>query len=197
MNTVKVAVYVSGLTVSGLINKARLVTQRVTDNPTVFTNCAVINPKVIQAITDLEAAQAETGDGAKSKIAYMHDKQQELEKLMVTLGRYIEEAANGDESIVHLAGLDVVSRSAPAIPDFKVEQGDHAGSVNIKVKSRRQKTMYRWEHSSDAASWISDGVTGVCKTTIAGLAKGVYWFRVILIDSSGEHEQARQSFAVN
>lgn len=197
MNTAKVAVYASELTLTGLISKARLVTQRVTDNPSIFTNCAVINPKVIQAIADLEAAQAEADDGAKSKLAYMYDKQQVLIRLLNTLGQYIQEIADGDESIIHLAGLDVVKRSASVKPDFRVEQGDNTGSVNIKIKARREKTMYRWEHSSDGLSWMSDGVTTVCKNTIEGLARGIYWFRVILIDKSGEHEEGRQSFAVN
>jgi hypothetical protein len=103
----------------------------------------------------------------------------------------------GDEAIIHLAGLDVKRKRTSVIPDFKIEQGDHAGSVKIKIKANGPKTIYKWEHSSDAVSWISDGITGVCKTTIDGLAKGIYWFRVVLIDASGEHEQARISFAVN
>ena len=67
----------------------------------------------------------------------------------------------------------------------------------MRVKARRSKTMYRWEHSPDAINWISDGITAISKTTIANLAKGVYWFRVVLIDGSGEHEEGRAHFAVN
>jgi hypothetical protein len=199
MNTVKVAVNVSELTVSGLLNKARLVSQRVTDNPNQFPSCVPANTRVIQGIADLEAAEAEAGDGAKSKVAYMRDKQQVLVKLMGVLGHYIETDADGDESIVHLSGLDVKKKGVPVIPEFKIEQGEHAGSVSLKIKARA-KTIYKWQYCQSAFAtgpWTDAARTSGCKALITNLSPGIYWFRVVFVDAQGEHEQPPVSFAVN
>lgn len=199
MNKVQVAVNVSDLSVSGLIEKARLVTQRVTDHPTEFLNCVAANARVIQAITALETAQADAGDGARGKKAIVRDRQQELIQLMGVLGHAVEDAANGDPSIVHLAGLDVKKKGVAGFSEFKVSNGEHPGSVNLRVKAHT-KTIYRWEYcqgQQPSGPWTAGAHSGSCKATISDLARGIYWFRVVLIDATGEHEQMPLSFAVN
>jgi hypothetical protein len=197
MKKIKVVLNAHDLSVPELIHRARTRVQNVADNATIFSNPNPALPVITLATDELETAAQEASEGGKNKVAIRNDKRRKLIELLTALGFYVEQTAAGDEEIIHLSGFEIKKESVRTQPEFEIEQGDHAGAVNIRVKARRKKTMYRWEHSSDAASWISDGITSACKTTIEGLARGIYWFRVILIDSSGEHEQTRQSFAVN
>jgi hypothetical protein len=197
-NRVIVALNMSMFSASGKLNKARTLVSNIAANSATFTNpnpsLAVLNT----AMNNLDTAIIEAEDGSRTKTALRQDYEDELMKQLHILAAYVGEVANGDVQVIHLAGMEEKKKPASISSDFKVEQGDHTGSVKIKIKAAKQKkTIYKWEHSSDTATWISDGITGVCKTTIDGLAKGIYWFRVILIDASGEHEQARLSFAVN
>lgn len=125
MTNLKVAVNVSRLSVSGLISKARLVTQRITDNPSSFPNCAAMNARVLQAIAGLEAAYAETFNGGKSKTALMHDKHRELVLLMRLLGDRVEEDANNDPAMVHLSGLDVKKKKTSSLSEGILLKRDH------------------------------------------------------------------------
>lgn len=199
MTNIQVAVNVSKLSVSGLIEKARLVTQRVTDHPTEFSGCVAANARVIVAITALEAAQADAVDGTRGKKALVRDRQQELIQLMGVLGHCIEDAASGDPAIVHMAGLDVKKKAISGVVEFKASAGQHPGSVNLRTKASA-KTIYRWEYCQGvqaAGPWTVGAHSGSCKATISDLPKGIYWFRVVLIDASGEHEQVPLSYAVN
>jgi hypothetical protein len=197
MKKMKVVLNAHELSVLGLIHKTRTSVQGIADHATIFTNPNPALPVVTLACDDYETAALEASDGSHTKVAIRNDKRRKLIDLLLALGFYVEQTADGNEEIVHLAGFEVKKSKTSVRPEFDIEQGDNTGSVNIKVKARKQKTMYRWEHSSDAASWISDGVTSASRTTIEGLSRGLQWFRVILIDKSGEHEEGRQSFAVN
>lgn len=197
MKSVKVVLDDKNLSASELLIKGRDTVQNLSDNPTVFTNPNPALPDLIQSCDELEVSITEAFDGGKRKTAIRNEKRQKLHALLLICVAYVEQVAAGDEEVVYLAGFGVKKSSTATQPDFAVTQGEHAGSVTMRVKARKQKTMYRWEHSLDAAAWISDGITGVCKATVSNLAKGVYWFRVTLIDGSGEHEQAPLSFAVN
>lgn len=197
MKKAKVVLNAHNLSVLELIHKARTRVQNVADNATIFINPNPALSVITIAADDYEVAALEASDGGKTKIVIRNDKRRKLIDLLSGLAFYVEQTAAGDEEIIHLSGFDVKKDSVQHQPEFGVEQGDHTGSVSIRLKARKQKTMYRWEHSLDAMSWISDGITTTAKTTVDNLARGIYWFRVILIDKSGEHEQARLSFAVN
>lgn len=187
----------SHLSSAGLLSKMRGIAQRFTDHPTEFPNPNPPIATLVQSCDEFEAAINDAFDGGKSKTAIRNEKRQKLHALLVVCAAYVEQVAAGDQEIVYLAGLDVKKDKSTNRPEFAVQQGGHSGSVSIRIKSRKGRALYKWEHSSDAATWISDGITRVCQTTINNLAKGVYWFRVILVDDTGEHEQARMHFAVN
>lgn len=200
MTNLKVAVNVSRLSVSGLISKARLVTQRITDNPSLFPNCAAINARVLQAIAGLEAAYAETVDGGKSKTALMHDKHRELVLLMRLLGDRVEEDADNDPAMVHLAGLDVKKKkTATSLEEMTITAGEQHGSVKLKVKAR-EKTFYKWQYcqgSTPEGPWTDGARSSASRALISGLAPGIYWFRVVFVEATGDYEQTPLSFAVN
>jgi hypothetical protein len=197
MKKLKVVLNERSLSALELIHKARTTVQNVADNAAIFINPNPPLAVTTLAIDEYEAAALSASDGGRTKIALRNDKRRTLVDYMLLFGIYVEHTAAGNEEIVHLSGFEIKKDAVRNQPEFRVEQGDHAGSVTVRLKARKEKTMYKWEHSSDAANWISDGITKMSRATVNGLAKGVYWFRVVLIDGSGEHEQARLSVAVN
>ncbi len=197
MKNLKVVLDDKNFSASELLIKGRDTVQQLTANASVFSNPNPPLADLVQVCDELETSIQEAFDGGKRKTAIRNEKKQKLHALLLICAAYVQQVAAGEEEVVHLAGFAIKKNAVVSRPDFDVVQGAHTGSVTIRVKAQQKKTLYKWEHSLDAISWVNDGVSSICKTTVNNLAKGVYWFRVLLIDSSGEHEQARLSFAVN
>ncbi|MCW3075686.1 MAG: hypothetical protein JWO32_295, partial [Bacteroidetes bacterium] len=129
-------------------------------------------------------------DGGKSKTAIMHDKERVVIKLLNDLAHYVESVANGDEQIIHLASMTVKAIGIKTPVDFEIILPDDLGAVGLKCKAR-PKTLYRWESCLDPMnnnSWTVASTTDVSSTWIGNLTSNVlYWFRVVLINKTGEH----------
>lgn len=187
------------LTVLQKINKARAIVSAIAANPQVFTSPSPALAAVNAAIDDAEAAQAAAADGGKSKTAAARSKLEAMMQLITNLSLYVQLTAAGDESIVALAGLDVKKSTVPHIPDFDIQQGPHSGSVTLRVKAH-DKTVYKWQYCKDPVAsnaWTDIAYTNISKSGQSHLSPGLYWFRVVFIDSGGEHESTPVSFAVN
>ncbi|MGZ3899335.1 MAG: fibronectin type III domain-containing protein, partial [Bacteroidia bacterium] len=168
-------------------------------NPTIFVNPNPATSLIVTAIKDLELAWNNAQDGGKTKKAVMHDKEDKLMKLMNNLANYVEVLANGDESVVHLAGMDIKHKPVIVKPEFEVVQLAESGSVKVKVKARA-KSMYKYQYTTDpdGKSWIDAKITSVTKAVISGLQAGVkYFFRVVFMDKEGEHPNTPSALYVN
>lgn len=199
MNTIKVALNISSLTVPDLIKRGFFYEQRINDNSSVLAGCVSTAAAIGVASAALQAAETDTKDGARHKIAIRNDKQKELVALMQDLAYLVQKAANGDEAIVHLAGMDVRQKRTVTESEFKLAQGEDPGSVILKVKARPRAT-YRWQYSADplgAGSWVDAKASTTSRVTLTGLPSGMYWFRVICTDKDGEHMGEALKFAVN
>jgi hypothetical protein len=190
-NLINVALNVSHLSVPHLINRARQIADAIGNNPSVFTSpnptLAVFN----SAINDLEIAWNDAEDGGKSKKAIMHDKERIMHKHLKDMANYVELVANGDEEVVHLASLTVKEKPIRIKPDFEVFLPDDLGAVGLRCKARK-KTLYRWEYCVDpignANQWTLGNTTDISSSFIGNLTSGIkYWFRVVLVDATGEH----------
>jgi len=190
-NSVKAVLNMSKLSVAAKIKRAKLIVDSIAANTSKFTSpnppLAIVN----SAIADLEIAWKAAEDGGKTKTAIMHDKEAELMKLMFDVAAYVQNVANGNEAIIHLAALDVKKFSNPPQTEFSVERGENHGEVIVKTKALRG-ACYVWQYSPDPvskASWIVYSQNMFSKVTITGLNPGfVYWFRVIIINNKGVHE---------
>lgn len=199
MNAIKVALNLYGLSVPDLIKRGFFYEQRINDNSTVLASCVATAAAVGVASAALQAAETDTEDGAKHKIAIRNDKEKELIVLIQDLAYLVQKAANGDEAIVHLAGMEVRQKAIRAESDFKVSQGEESGSVNLKVKARPRAT-YKWQYSTDpqgSGPWVDAKVNASSRVSLSGLSLGTYWFRVICTDKDGEHTGEALKFAVN
>ncbi len=199
MNTIKVALNISSLTVPELIKRGFFYEQRINDNPTVFASCVAAATAVGVAATALQAAETDTKDGARHKIAIRNDKEKELMVLIQDLAYLVQKTANGDESIIHLAGMELRQKRTLTDSEFKVSQGEDPGTVVLKLKARPRAT-YKWQYSADplgSSQWIDAKSSTASRVTLSGLSPGMYWFRVIYTDKDGEHSGEAVRFAVN
>jgi hypothetical protein len=197
MKNLTVVLNLTNMSAPELINQARFYVQRVSDNPASFPGCLAAAAIVTTAADELELADEAATDGGKTKTRLKADKYKALYAGLTSLGRRVELDAAGDETIVHLAGMEVKKTGTRTVAEFKATQGEHPGEVKLAVKSRPD-TMYKWQYASDPSlsNWIDAGISRSCKKAIGHLSSGVYWFRVIFMDDEGEHNGEAVKFAV-
>ncbi|MCW3076813.1 MAG: hypothetical protein JWO32_1422 [Bacteroidetes bacterium] len=194
----RVALNMSQFSVPDKINKATAIVAAISANTSTFASPNPTLASVNAAIATLQIAWNNAQDGGKSKKAIMHDKEGKLMKLLIDLSHYVEGLANGDESIVHLAGMDVKQKPMPKLSDFEVMQLPESGSVKLRVRAH-PNSMYKFQYSADGENnWIDARITTVTKAVITGLQAGVkYFFRVVFLDKDGEHPNTPASLYVN
>lgn len=197
MNSLTVVLNIRSLSVPELINRSRFYVQRINDNSTIFVSCVATAGKITLAANELHVAHEAAVDGGKTKFREKEDKHKKLLNLLPTLAHQVGYDADGDESIVHLAGMEVKRKGMRSTPEFVAGQGENSGTVKLKVKAR-YKTMYKWQYATDPAlvNWIDGGISTGCKKVIDHLSSGVYWFRVVFMDNDGEHNGEAIKFAV-
>ena len=195
MKTLKVAVNVSTLNVPNLLDRSNMYQLNMNNNITTFANCVAQLAIVSAATTDLHTTANTVAAAGLKKKDTVRDKKKYLVQQLLELGHLVEVAADGDEAIVHLAGMDVKHVGIRNFPSFAASQGEQ-GTVTLKVKAVA-KTLYKWLYSTDNATWQDGGTSDVSKTSIANLTAGAYWFKVVFLDGKGGHESNVISFAVN
>lgn len=199
-NSLKVALNMSKLSVPEKIIKARLIVDAINNNPATFVTPNPALALVINAIDDLDAAWDDTADNAKSKTAIMHDKQDALMRLLNILANYVEEIANDNEDVVHLAAMDVKKKPhIKNLAEFEVIATDDHGAVNLKVKAKL-KTVYKWQFCmapTNANVWTTASTSTVSRATIGNLVSGaLYYFRVLFVNKSGDSQTQEIGFVV-
>jgi hypothetical protein len=197
MKNLVVVLNIAGMSTPELINQARFHVQRVTDNIASFPSCVAAVAKVTTAADELQLADEEATDGGKNKTRLRADKHKALQVEVINLGHDVQKDAAGDETVVHLAGMEVKKTGTKTVAEFKATQGEHQGDVKLSIKAR-PNTLYKWQYSSDPTlvNWIDAGMSRSCKKVIDHLSSGVYWFRVIFIDECGEHSGEAFKFAI-
>jgi hypothetical protein len=88
--------------------------------------------------------------------------------------------------------MEVFRPGQKHLADFKVFLPNDRGVVGLRCKAQK-KTIYRWELCKDPVSnnaFTAAQFSDVCSTFIDNLESQVlYWFRVVLINKTGEHPQ--------
>lgn len=199
MNTLRVVQNLHTLSVHGLINRAKQIQQTMNDNISRFPSCVAALARVSADTTELEQADLDAADGGKTKTAIRNDKEKQLRESLTILGNYVQEVAQGDEAIVHLAGMEVrASRGSRAQQEFGISVAE-GGGLLLKTR-RRAGAIYKWMYCADplaSNSWTEAGRGKASRFNLAGLAPGMYWFKVVYIDADGEREESPIRYAVN
>lgn len=198
MAQLKVALNISALPVPEKVTQSQTMITNIANNPQQFANPGAMLTNASAAVNNLQAALLDAADGAKSKIAIMHDREDELITAMNRLAAYVELTANGDPAIIHLAGMAVKKTASRNANVFSISQNGTLGMVSLTTEPQ-DKTLYKWEYCKDPISsntWIEANRTNACRSKIGSLGSGLYWFRVITDNVNGEHTSDPVMFLV-
>lgn len=196
----KVALNFSKLSVPQKVSKSRLLADSLEASSDIFINPEPSPDDIREAAQDLDDAFDACIDGGKQLTAIMHDKEADLMLIVNDAAHYVERIAKGDEEVIHLSSLSVKKQGKVIKPDFEVFLPDDLGAVGLRCRARK-KTFYRWEYSEDPLSsntFIFSHNTEISSTFIGNLESDKpYWFRVVLVNASGEHPLAPKCIVTN
>lgn len=196
-NQVRVVLKMSELSVPDKINKAEMVLGNLTADPVAFPVSGSLLTDLDAAITALRNAAIEAADGGKSKVALMHAKEKDLVDMMRQVGVYVEKLTKADAGRAAQAGLELRQGNSPQVPEFEVKTGAAPGSVRLRTRPQNG-VFYKWQYSTvTTGAWVDAFVGNLSRTVISGLAPGFYWFRVVLVDATSQHELPPRRVVVN
>lgn len=193
----KVKLNLHGLSAVEKAAKARQIVIAMTGN----ANFTAPHPTLAQLTAgadDLEAAYSDAQTArqiAQTKTSFLHDKEENVEKLLRQMAAYIESVGGDDETTILSAGLDVRSTTsgtiAPTPPTSLIAtDGDGEGKIDLswdKAKGAKSYIVERSEDPPTATSWGHATVVLKSTATINGLTAGTrYWFRVAAVLSAGQ-----------
>ena len=193
----KVKLNLHGLSAVEKAAKARQIVIAMTDNAS-FTAPHPTLAQLTAGADDLEAAYSDVQTArqiAQTKTSILHDKEEDIEKLLRQIAAYIESVGGDDESTILSAGLDVRSTSSATISptpptSLIVTDGDEEGEIDLswdKVKGAKSYIIERSADPPTATSWGHATVALRSTATINGLTAGTrYWFRVAAVLSAGQ-----------
>src|SRR6185312_13741039 len=83
-------------------------------------------------------------------------------------------------------GMDVRKKSTWSKPPVEAKQGVAPGSVMLDAKALPRPVQYRWQMSTDQATWTDLPESFKAKITAFGLTPAtVYYFRLRTITNNG------------
>lgn len=200
MKNPRIALNISGLKSLEKASRSRSIVQNISANPTVFTNSNAELASAVTAINDFDKAATDAAGGDIYLVAIRNEKEDALDEAMRKLAGSVQNMPGLTQEIVFLAGLDLRKAGGnAAAPDFEVSQGSSPLHVKLRTKAQK-KTFYNWEYCKDpqsSNSWVDALTTAESSTVITVPETGVYWFRVVYVQPSGETEHEAVRFAVN
>ena len=179
------------------IENARHYVTAMTGNPS-FTTPIPALASITTAVNNLETAYNSALAGGKVLTAIMHDKEVVLDNLLVQLSHYVEAAANGSETIILGAGMEVRAQAGGRrTTGFAVQKGGMAGELKLST-THVKNNAYVWEMVLDPLpdettavdpthTWTQMGITTKSSFIKGSLEIGKkFWFRVANIGKDGQ-----------
>ncbi len=178
------------------IEKARQVVKAMSTNP-VFATLLPALAALTAAADELDSAYTAAQGGGTALTAVMYAKEATLDSLLTQLGNSVENIANGDETIILAAGMNVKGKGFRQANKFTITEGSHAGEA-ILLAPVTARASYVWQRSIDplpteapepanGSKWEQIAITTVATLTTDGLMAGTkYWFRVAPITTTGQ-----------
>lgn len=133
--------------------------------------------------------------GSHTAIAEKNARRAELIAALHSLGRYVDQAANGDEVALDSSGLLLTKDPSPMPPLTQPEgltlaNGVNPGELEVRINRQRGVRAYQYEYTPDpltpASAW-TPRLSSSSKTVLDGLTSDQkYWCRVGFIGSGGQ-----------
>jgi hypothetical protein len=195
MTKAKVSLGLARLSVPEKIKKSRKFVKSISADAR-FVNPLPPLAEVTTATDELETTSIAAQGGGPAQTALMHDSEDVLDSKLTQLGNYVEIIANGDETIILAAGMDVKGKGARQPNKFVVVNGEHEGEAMLQTPVT-PRASYVWQMSPDplpsdtpsanGTRWEQFAITTISTVTINDLKPGTkYWFRVAPITSAGQ-----------
>ncbi len=179
------------------IENARHYVTVMTGNPN-FTTPTPTLASITTAVNNLETAYNAALSGGKVLTATMRDKEVILSGLLIQLSHYVEAAANGSETIILSAGMDVRAQAGGRrITGFTVQKGEMPGEIKLITPSLARHA-YVWQMVEDPLpvetpetdpehTWEQIGISTTASFIKDSLEIGKkFWFRVANIGKDGQ-----------
>jgi hypothetical protein len=190
----KASLGLAKLSIPAKIEKSRHIIKSVGGRPFFPTPLPTLAEVTIDT-NELEAAATAAKGGGPALTAVMYDKEEKLDSSLTRLGNYVESIANGEDTIILAAGMEVRNKGARPANQFTVTNGGHEGEAVLQTPATA-RASYIWQRSTDpfptdqpvasSNKWEQIGVTTVAKLTTNSLVSGLkYWFRVAVVTSTG------------
>lgn len=200
-----VSLKLSKQNVATKIENARHYVTAMTGNPN-FTTPSPTLASITTSINNLETAYNNAMGGGKVLTAIMRDKLVTLDNLLTQLSHYVEAIANGSDTIILSAGMNLKVIAGGGRPNgFIIKKGDQSGELKLSTTYEKSHA-YIWEmvadplpdetpnvigagSSEEAHTWKQVGVTTKASFTMDGLVAGLkYWFRVATVGKEGQND---------
>ncbi|OFY87134.1 MAG: hypothetical protein A3F72_16645 [Bacteroidetes bacterium RIFCSPLOWO2_12_FULL_35_15] len=192
----KVSLKLSKLSGSEKIEKGRHMVTSMTGNSN-FTTPFPTLANVTTAINAYETAYNAAQGGGTVLTAYMHDKEVLLDNILTQLGHYVESSANGIESAILSAGMDIKGKGGNRSVGFTAAPGKVSGDVILHAKAIGSRGAFIFEKTGDvladgtkaidSSGWQEIGVSLKANFTVSNLIVGLrYWFRYAAVTKDGQ-----------
>jgi hypothetical protein len=112
----KVALKIKDIKTEQLVLQARNIHDCMASNASIFDAPPISMPTFRTQINELESAQINTYDRAKSATIIRNQKRAIIKASLVTLSWYVNSVSNGDEAIMNLAGMVAAARGPYRYP---------------------------------------------------------------------------------
>jgi hypothetical protein len=171
----------------------RLVVTMMTGNP----NFASPMPALTQFTAHLDALDADeqlARKGGKGAVQQRNVSLGLVRNDMRLIKAYVQSVADTHplteaESIIHSAGMEARLRTGRIKPPVGARDGKVPGQVVLDAKALKAPVAYRWQMSTDQASWTDLPETFRAATMVAGLTPATtYYFRLRTMTREGLSE---------
>jgi hypothetical protein len=178
--------------VSRYLTGCRVIVTRMTGNP----HFPAPTPPLSEVSANLDALEAKEELARTGGKGMAQERDVALRKAhgtMTMLKAFVQRVANAEpeqaEAIVHSAGMNVGKpRSRTKLP-VNVKHGDAPGRVVLDAKALPQPVQYRWQMSTDQATWTDLPESFITKSTVEGLTPAtLYSFRLKTVTRKGPSE---------
>jgi hypothetical protein len=170
----------------------RVIVTRMTGNP----HFPAPTPPLAEVSANLDALEAREELAQKGGKGMAQERDITLRKAhtcMTLLRAYVQCVANAEpehaEAIVHSAGMNIGKpRTRTKLP-VKVKHGGAPGRVVLDAKALPKPVQYRWQMSTDQATWTDLPDSFITKSIVEGLTPAtLYSFRLKTVTRNGPSE---------
>jgi hypothetical protein len=137
---------------------------------------------ITTSVDALESAYIRARNGGTEQTSIMYDCEEVLDKQLIQLAAYVEYIANGNETIILSAGMQVKKKGGRSPYILDATNGRHTGEVILHSPSTTG-AAYVWQIKKDDVNtdqdWEELVIANTAKITVQDLIAGnTYWFRV-------------------